>query len=169
MNTNDGWLYGAGDLKIGKIIDGSESEGKKLKAKFLKSLPAIGHLRDAVSAKAKSSGYLKGLDGRTIPIRSAHAALNTLLQGAGAAICKTWVVFVEAELKRRGLKHGWSGDYALCAFSHDEQQFACRTPEIAAIVAEVCTSEITKVGEHYAFKCRLNGESKTGRNWSETH
>ena len=164
-----GFLYGAGDEKIGKIVGKGADEGKKLKAKFLRGLPALKHLKDAVSAKKKTQGNLKGLDGRLVHIRSAHAALNTLLQSAGALVCKQWVVMVEDELQAQGLKHGWDGDYALCAWSHDEVQIACRTPEIANTVSAVCTAQVTVVGELFNFKCRLNGEAKQGTTWAQTH
>lgn len=163
------FLYGAGDAKIGAIVGGAAKEGKKLKAKFLAGLPALKYLKEAVQDKAKSAGNLRGLDGRSIFVRSAHAALNTLLQGAGALVCKQWVVSVMSELKARGLKHGWDGDFALCAWSHDEVQIACRTQEVADVVRMVACSMVTRVGEQFNFKCRLNGEAKQGTTWAETH
>ena len=54
------------------------------------SLMVYHHLRtltDRVQREAKS-GFVKGLDGRKLTVRSAHAALNTLLQGAGAIVMK---------------------------------------------------------------------------------
>lgn len=162
------YLYGAGDDKIGKIVGGSAAHGKRLKAKFLASLPALKYLKDAVSVASKR-GYIIGLDGRHIPIRSAHAALNSLLQSAGGLICKQWLVFLEAELKARGYKHGWDGDYAFCAWVHDEVQIACRTPEMAAVVAELAPLMVTKAGEHFNLRCKLAGEAKVGKTWAETH
>ena len=164
-----GFLYGAGDAKVGQIVGGTAVDGKKLKTKFLKGLPALKYLKDAVQLKAKQDGNLRGLDGRSIHIRSSHAALNTLLQSAGALVCKQWVVTVENHLQSRGLKHGWDGDYALCAWSHDEVQIACRTPEIAYEVAKVAMESVTEVGELFNFRCRLNGEAKQGTTWAMTH
>jgi DNA polymerase I len=161
------FLYGAGDAKIGSIVGGSAGEGRKLKQKFLRSLPALGRLVDAVQQAARR-GHLLGLDGRRIYVRSSHAALNTLLQGAGAIVCKQWLVFLEEELQKH-FKHGWDGDYAFCAWSHDEVQIACRTPEIAKQVAEIATACVTKAGEHFGFRCALAGESKIGKTWADTH
>lgn len=163
-----GYLYGAGDAKIGKIVNGTEAHGKRLKAKFLASLPALKYLKDAVEVAAKR-GYIIGLDGRHIPIRSAHAALNSLLQSAGALICKQWLVFLDEELRSLGLKHGWEGDYAQVCWSHDEVQMACRTPEIASMVSSAATRMVPKTGDHFNFRCPLAGEAKTGTNWAETH
>lgn len=163
-----GFLYGAGDAKIGSIVGGTSSDGKRLKTKFLRSLPALGRLTDAVR-EASKRGYLVGLDGRRLHVRSSHSALNTLLQSAGALVCKKWLVILEEELQAAGLKHGWDGDYAFCAWSHDEVQIACRTPEIATIVANLATSCVPKAGEYFSFRCPLAGEAKMGVNWSETH
>lgn len=162
------FLYGAGDAKIGLIIGKGAAAGKLLKARFLKQTPALAKLIDAVR-KAARRGYLIGLDGRKLYVRSSHAALNTLLQSAGAILCKKWLVLLEESLRAKGLKHGWNGDYAFCMWSHDEVQIACRTPEVAEIIKEAATHCVTKAGEHFKFRCPLAGESKTGTNWMETH
>ena len=162
------FLYGAGDAKIGSIVGGNAAHGKRLKSKFLRSLPALGRLVTAVGDAAKR-GYLTGLDGRKIHVRSSHAALNTLLQGAGALVCKKWLVILEEQLQAAGFKHGWDGDYANCAWSHDEVQIACRTPEIAQKVAEIATHCVLLAGEHFKFRCPTAGESKIGKTWADTH
>ena len=38
-------MYGAGDAKIGKIVGGDATVGKRLKKKFLAGTPAISSLR----------------------------------------------------------------------------------------------------------------------------
>lgn len=162
------YLYGAGDEKIGKIVKGTAAHGKRLKANFLAKTPALKYLKDAVAVAAKR-GYIVGLDGRHIPIRSAHAALNSLLQSAGALICKQWLIYLEEALQARGLKHGWDGDYCFCAWVHDEVQIACRNAEVAAIVAELAPLMVAKAGESFNLRCPLAGEAKVGKTWAETH
>lgn len=163
------YLYGAGDAKIGKIVGGTELHGRRLKASFLAKTPALKYLKDAVAVAAKTKGYIVGLDGRRVPIRSAHAALNSLLQSAGAIICKQWLVFLEEELQARGLKHGPDGDYMFCAWVHDEVQIACRTEAVSKLVAELAPAMVTKVGEFFNFRCPLAGDAKVGQTWAETH
>lgn len=162
------FLYGAGDGKIGTVVNGSAADGRKLKTKFLNSLPALGKLVRQVQ-EASKRGYLLGLDGRKIYVRSSHSALNTLLQGAGAIVCKKWLVVLEEHLQQAGLKHGWDGDYCFCAWSHDEVQIACRTPEIADQVATTATDCVRIAGEFYGFRCPTAGESKRGTTWADTH
>ena len=162
------FLYGAGDEKIGSVVNGSATEGRKLKSKFLRSLPALGELVKSVKESA-GRGYLIGLDRRKIYVRSAHSALNTLLQGAGAIVCKKWLVLLEERLISLGLKHGWDGDYCFCAWSHDEVQIACRNDEIADMVAKAATDCVALAGEYFNFRCPLAGESKKGTTWADTH
>jgi DNA polymerase-1 len=163
------FLYGAGDEKIGSVVNGSAVDGRRLKSKFLRSLPALGELVKSVKESA-GRGYLVGLDKRKIYVRSAHSALNTLLQGAGAIVCKKWLVLLEEQLSAKlGLKHGWDGDYCFCAWSHDEVQIACRTQEIADKVAETATDCVRLAGEYFNFRCPLAGEAKKGTTWADTH
>jgi DNA polymerase I-like protein with 3'-5' exonuclease and polymerase domains len=157
-----GFLYGAGEEKIGKIIGKGAGEGRKIKNKFLKKLPALKYLKDAVSDAAKERGWLKGLDGRIIPIRHSHAALNTLLQSAGAIICKTWYVFINRAIKNSNL------DAQIVAFIHDEVQLLVKEGQEDA-TGQLIQRAMRDVEQHFGFRCRLDSEYKYGRNWADTH
>lgn len=173
------FLYGAGDAKIGKIIGGDASDGKRIKRKFLKATPAIKNLRDAVQNAIVETDhgkvvrwkrhYLKGLDGRLLYVRSPHSALNLLLQSAGALVCKKWIVRTEERLIQRGLKHGWDGDFAYMAWIHDEIQVACRTKEIAEIVVEEAQAAMRDAQEFFGFRMQLDTEGIIGKNWCDCH
>ena len=161
-----GFLYGAGPAKIGSIVGGSEKEGRKLIAKFMKATPAIKLLREAVSASVKKNGYLKGLDGRELPIRSDHAALNTLLQSAGAVLSKKATVILYENLTAMG--YIWGVDYAQVAHVHDEVQLIARK-EIADVIGQEAVKSFQQAGEYYNFRCPITGEYKVGHNWADTH
>ena len=161
-----GFLYGAGDQKIGEIVGKGSTEGKKLKKKFLSELPALRELRKKVQKKAQDFGAIKGLDGRRVPVRSKHAALNTLLQSAGAIICKRWVIETHKLLEENGFKCGQ--DYSQVAFVHDEIQLSVKE-EYADRIGELCTKAIVITGDRYGLRIPLTGEYKVGTNWSETH
>jgi hypothetical protein len=175
------WLYGAGDAKIGKIVKGDRSTGKRLKTAFLSKNPAIANLKKAIETalvaemhrgrvRKWKKKWLRGLDGRQVHVRYLHAALNTLLQSAGALICKMWLVLTERMLvEEKGLTHGWSGDFAMLAWVHDEFQAACRSEEIAQIVKETAQEAMRKTGEIFGFRVQLDTEGKIGRNWAECH
>lgn len=168
------FLYGAGDEKIGSIVlpnaskDEQKREGKKLKKKFLKSFPALKSLLDAVKAAA-ARGYLRGLDGRKVYVRSAHAALNTLLQSAGALVCKQWLVCLEDILTAEGLIHGWHGDFCFCAWVHDEVQIACRNQTIADRIGQACKEAMARTAEIFNFRCPLEADFAIGKTWADTH
>lgn len=161
-----GWLYGAGEEKIGKIVHGGVKEGKRLKAKFFKAYPQIKQLMDAVQNAVKTRGYLVGLDGRKMKTRSEHSALNLLLQGAGALIMKR--ALIEFHQLARDNKLVLGEDYHFVLNVHDEFQIECK-PEVADLVADLGPKAIQNAGKHYDFRCPLDGEAKVGDNWAETH
>ena len=164
-----GFLYGAGDAKIGSIVGGDAARGKALKTQFLAGLPALGNLVKAVKTKAKQHRSLNALDGGLLHVRSDHAALNTLLQSAGALICKKWGVTLERMLLERGYKHGWDGDFAFLAWVHDEYQIAARTKELAEEIGEVSRLAMKETEAYYAFRCPLDVDFKVGKTWAECH
>ena len=155
------FLYGAGPSKIGTVVGGSWAEGEELIAKFLKNMPKLNTLRNNV-AKAAMSGKITGLDGRKLHIRHEHAALNTLLQGAGAIVCKQWLV----EMDRMIWEHGL--DAKLVASVHDEYQFEVAKPDIDSFT-KVTKEAMKTTQEILNFKCDLDCDYKVGNNWAETH
>jgi hypothetical protein len=160
-----GFLYGAGPEKLGEIVGGGKREGTKLRNRFLKKTPAIRQLREEVSKKVKAQGWLRGLDGRRIPIRSEHAALNSLLQSAGAIICKQWLVILHQQLKLKGIT-----GVTQVAFVHDEVQLVVQGDESKSKeIGEIAIDAIRLTGDFYNFKLPLTGEYNIGRNWAETH
>ena len=159
-----GFLYGAGDEKIGSIIGKGAKEGKRIKKKFLDKTPALKALREDVT-RAASKGWIKGLDGRRIPIRHSHAALNTLLQSAGAIICKRWYATIEEKLRSNNYT---CGDVSIVAFVHDEVQVQVKKgleDEIGKLILESMRDTET----YYSFRCRLDAEYNYGSSWADTH
>ena len=153
------FLYGAGDAKIGSIVGGSAAHGKRLKTAFLENTPALADLRAETMADAET-GFLTGLDGRRIRVRSAHAALNTLLQGAGAVVMKQAIVILYDLLERV--------DFKLVAQVHDEWQIECR-PEDADFIGKSCVNAMVFAGEVLQLNCPLDGEYRIGTSWCDTH
>ena len=159
-------LYGAGDQKMGQIIGGGAAEGQKLKRKFFSSLPALARLQADVQRKVKHGGELIGLDGRILPIRSSHAALNMLLQSAGAVVMKVALIQLFHLLNGLMWQHG--REYAFVANIHDEFQ-AEVTPDKAETFGKLAVESIQHAGKQLKLNVRLDGEFKIGNNWAETH
>ena len=161
-------LYGAGDAKLGSIIDGTKNDGAKLRDKFLHDLPAFGKLIDQVKAASKR-GWLVGLDGRKIHMRRdnngdvmTHKALNTLLQGAGAIVMKESMVRLDSTAKAANL------DFLKVIDMHDEGQADVLTAhaEQYGLLAE---QSIRDAGTHFNLNIPLDAEYKAGHSWAETH
>ena len=165
-------LYGGGAKKTGSIVVPNESEhtqyeiGKKTIDTFYKNLPAIKQLKDLIDKRITERGYLIGIDGRRLQIRSRHSALNQLLQSTGAVLMKKATCILYSDLEMQGLKH--NQDWGFCVFCHDEWQILTR-PQHADIVAAVSVKAIEKAGEHFNLKCPFTGEYRIGQNWQETH
>lgn len=144
--------------------------GKALKAKFLKRTPGLQKLTGGIRKRLETSKYIRGLDGRRLFIRHKHAALNTLLQSAGAVICSAWMCRVDLVLQEEeGLKHGWDGDYVILGWIHDELQFAARTKELAERIGSIAKQAAQEIGDLFDFLCPLDGEFKVGSTWADTH
>jgi DNA polymerase I-like protein with 3'-5' exonuclease and polymerase domains len=155
------FLYGAGASKIGSIVGGNSNTGNRLINSFLEGTPALQYLRSKVSVDA-SKGYVPGLDGRKIWVRHEHAALNSLLQGAGAIVMKKALVILNDKFKRYNI------DAKFVANVHDEWQIEC-SADIADVVGKAAVQSIKEAGIAYNLRCPLDGEYKVGRNWRETH
>ena len=155
------FLYGAGAEKIGKIIGGNAKIGAALKARFLRKVPGLHKLLDAISEAAKR-GYLVGITGRRLFIRSPHSAPNTLLQSLGAYVSKQWMIVFHQKLKEEGLnvkQLGWS---------HDELNVEC-DKEDAKRVAELLEVSAMQAGKELGIKIPIEAESKIGRTWYDVH
>ena len=155
------YLYGAGDEKIGSIAGGGRNVGRKLKAKFLEGTPALAVLKDNVATSA-SKGYLTGLDGRKVFIRSEHAALNSLLQSAGALIMKQALIILDKYATI------WGINYKIVGNIHDEFQVEVREDQ-AGRFGSLAASCIEAAGIHFKLRCPLAGDYKIGNSWAETH
>jgi len=155
------FLYGAGDAKIGSIVGGSAKAGASLKSKFLAQTPALASLLERVK-RLSTKGYVPGLDGRLIWVRSEHAALNSLLQGAGAIVMKKALCIFYDKIKA----NKWP--VKLVANVHDEFQFEC-SKEVAEEAGQAARLSIIEAGQFYKLRCPLDGEYKIGKSWRETH
>lgn len=156
-----GVLYGAGAAKAGSIVGGNSTKGKKLIDSFINNTPGLASLKKKIS-KFMDKGHLPGLDGRRVWIRSEHAALNTLLQSAGAIIAKQWLVEATKLLQENRI------DAKLIAFVHDETQWEVKA-EHAEKAARIIEQAATEAGKVLKFRCPVDAEGKVGFNWRETH
>ena len=155
------FLYGAGDSKIGSIVGGTARDGKRLKEKFLRNTPALRTLRERVGV-ASGRGYVLGLDGRRVAVRSEHAALNTLLQSAGAIVMKKALCILDEYATLYGI------DYKFIGNIHDEIQTEVAEKD-ADWFGKLAASCVEAAGLHFKLNCPLAGDYQIGTDWSQTH
>jgi DNA polymerase I len=155
------FLYGAGAGKIGSIIGGSSADGHLLMTRFLRNTPALEALKEVVS-NAATKGWVRGLDGRHLMVRSEHSALNTLLQGAGAIVMKKALIILQKKINC-GIINA-----SFCANVHDEWQIEV-PQEDAERVGRMAVESIEEAGKHFNLRCPLTGEYNVGNTWKDTH
>jgi DNA polymerase I-like protein with 3'-5' exonuclease and polymerase domains len=151
-------IYGAGDAKLG---NGSARRGLAIRRGLMASMTGYQEL-DAKVKKIAAKGSLPGLDGRRVWVRNEHAALNTLLQSAGAIIAKQWLVELHKSLECatiEALQINWS---------HDEVELECR-PEDAERVGIIAVEAAAKAGAVLGLRCPVGAEYKIGKNWYDVH
>jgi len=182
-------MYGAGDYKLGLTTVEDFTEEKK--ARFYKRYPAgkkrsqalvrlgrkrrqllmegitgFGELVERIKKRAKQRGWLRGLDGRRVYCRAQHAALNTLLQSAGAIVMKKALVLMDEDFQARGWVPG--EHYEFVGNIHDEVQIES-DEELADEVGRIAARAIERAGECYRFRVPLAGDYAVGDSWAETH
>ncbi len=158
-----GFVYGAGDEKIGKIVGGTKHRGEILRKTFLDNLPKLKQLIEETQLEA-SRGFIWGLDGRKVWVRRKNAALNTKLQSAGAIVCKTWLVYMQKEIDKRGLRAYLVGSI------HDEYQFEVH-PDDVEQMGEVSRLAMCMTRNKLNVKVPLDADGmwRAGKTWVDTH
>ena len=166
------FIYGAGDVKLGHSLSPELSDAQKktlggeLRRKFLDAIPGLEPLVDAVKLKVRSTGRLRGLDGRPIFCRAEHSSPNFLLQSAGAIISKRWVVIGQQMIDDAGLTY--DRDYTRCAYVHDEVQMSVVPAEVdrMKMLLEAAAPE---AGKYYNLRVPIGACADHGSSWQETH
>lgn len=192
------YLYGAGSLKLGTIIydDYTEKQRTAFNAKFAAGLarekalaslglrakkrveqgiPALGRLQEVVKRIA-AKGTITIIDGGAVRIRSAHAALNSLLQGSGSILVKKAMVMLFERLRAEGfVPNPMTGAWlrgneliALVACVHDEVQLEADA-HLAEWLGQLAADAMRDAGEALGLRVPTAGAFAVGDNWRDTH
>lgn len=172
-------LFGAQDPSLGEYVQDALKDAGLPRAPLpnreLGALARHGLFRaikgfskfDEALVEAIKKGYLKGPDGRRVPIRSKHSKLVFLMQAGESAVMKlAAVLFHFTRAPEAGLVHGQ--DFAYCAHVHDEHQLEARA-EVAELVGKTYAACIVEAGVLLKLSCPLAGSFDIGDNWSSTH
>jgi DNA polymerase-1 len=166
------YLYGASDRKLTQILkesNGKVRDGKEARRRLNEGINGLGKLAALIHKRAKR-GYIKGLDGRRVPIISEHSALNFTLQSAGAILMKKALqVFHYDMCASEGyVVNDMPVHFNYCANVHDEVQMSCE-PDHAEKLGGMFADAITKAGEELCLRCPTSGSYDIGSSWKETH
>lgn len=165
------FIYGAGDAKIGSIINGTEQAGRRIRTQFLAANPKLAEAIATTKSAAKR-GYLVGYDGRKIYLRrdtntgevQIHKALNTRLQTGGAVVMKWAMVILDHWIREAGLQ-----DVAHKVIDmHDEAQWEV-DEQYADTIGLMGQQAIVAAGITLELGVPLAAEYKVGTNWAMTH
>ena len=154
-------MAGIGIAKRGLGLIGK----KKIKKLLFSKIPALPKLTNAIKRKLETSKYIKALDGRLLHCRSAHSALNFLIQSCGSILVKKATTLLHEQLF---VRYEYPKDFAMVAHIHDEMQLQVRE-DIAHDVGRLAVEAVKKAGESFELRCPLDAEYKIGNNWAETH
>lgn len=168
----DGFLYGAGNEKVGTLVNGTAEDGRKIKEKFLQSLPSLAKLIADKQNEAKK-GYVTSLDGRPVRITKStnykgdvdydtRKALNSLLQSSATIYFKKWAVVVDDLIKVNEI------DAKVMILYHDEIA-ADVSPEHVEVYKKILKDALEITDTYYKVNCRNDIEIKVGKNWADTH
>ena len=168
-----GMLYGCGAMKAGTIINPNEKDPEVLRQlgssainSFMKGVPALKSLKENIASTIQSRGYLRGLDQRALFCRSEFKGLNLLLQAAGALIMKQVVINLHNNLSELGLVH--ERHWIQHAMIHDEIQVSC-PKDLTETIREQAMRAFPQAQEFFGFRCKIDGDSRVGSTWAQTH
>lgn len=153
-------MYGAAAPKIAKTLGVSVKEGAIIRNMFLERL-GLKELIEECQHEQRN-GRVSLCDGSQVICPSPHAALNYKLQGGGARVMAQGSIFLAQTIRQEGFDSLKVGDI------HDEWQFDV-APSDAQPHADAGVDAIRRAGEALSLRVPLDGESKIGKTWAETH
>ena len=169
-----GMLYGCGSVKAGSIIDPNLKDEEELRMLgrdaidgFMRGVPALKALKLEIDKTIGLRGYLIGLDRRQLYCRSAFKGLNVLLQSAGAILMKQVVINIQNNIEN-SLGLAYDHDWQQLLMVHDEVQIACK-PQYTEAIREQAILAFPQAQEFFGFRCNIEGDSRVGSDWSQTH
>lgn len=183
-NVEYGFLFGAGDAKLGLYFEkdaraagrkppkaSRSAMGKQVRKLLMDNITGLEAVLTPANAAVKATGKLRGLDRRSLWAPRdkrtgrvmTHVTLNTILMSDEAIVMKQAIV-----LATERLAHFGEDRCRLVMWVHDELQFEC-VPEIAEEVAGIVKDSIRDAGPALGFRCPLEGDAKIGKTWRDTH
>ena len=155
-------LFGGSAEKVATDLGIPVAQAKMIIEALFAALPALPELLRRLEAEWKQKGYITGIDGRAIFVRSKHMLLVYLLQCLEAVVIKRFIVLVYNAAKEAGL------DFMLVTTMHDECQWLVKDAHVA-LFKMIAEAAIETVNNEYDLWCPQGIDIHTGATWSECH
>lgn len=158
------FLLGAGVSKVAQILGCSIEEARRAIADFLEFYPGLKDLKQTRIPQDAKRGFFIGLDNRPVICDNTHLMLAGYLQNGEVLVMK----YARRIWRDRMIAEKIPAVFV--NFVHDEWQTEVPDDDdIAKYVGECQVSAIIQAGIDLNLNCPLNGETKIGYNWQETH
>jgi len=172
--------YGCQAPTLADTLGCSKERAQLLLDNFWASNTALAGFREAVEAEYRSNGktvlkdmghyvrketvggWIEGLDGRKIFIRSPHACVNAKFQSGGSIVVKMATIFMNKWIKEQGL------DAHQVIHMHDEIQFDCAVKDVERLKT-ICKRAWVEAGKYFNLNVPITGDAQVGKCWAETH
>ena len=180
-NFNFAWKFGASDNKLGEMVDKGKNVGGDIREEIRNVFPAQAALVDKLTEEWRSNaktrindwgkleyynGWIIGLDGRPIHIKSEHQILVYMLQSDEAIYMSKVYCQVYKDLCEH---YTWGKDFGIVCFYHDEVTVEIKE-EYANEAALIIEQAFTKVSDFFEMlHCPQGGEAEIGDNWCVIH
>ena len=162
-NTFFALIYGASSRKIGTMLGIPMRKASSLVSRLFDERPAMRRLISRIKRRASSGGSLVGLDGRKLTPRSEHAAVNLLVQSAGACVSKRAALNLQFKIHM----NNWE-DVHIVGFIHDEMIIEVTDDHVSAVIRG-SVEAFQETTQQYNLDCPMDGDAQIGMNWSEIH
>lgn len=140
--------------------------GSVVKRLLYENINGLEEFTDSLRQQLSRYGWVLGIDGRRIHVDQQYSILNRRLQSDGGIIMKYAMINHKRLIEAEGLilDRDWFYQFMV----HDEYQ-CVHPPEHTELFQWAGNESIRMVTEQLNLHCPMDGESKTGANWSETH
>ena len=156
------YLLGGGNAKLGALLGVSAQKGARIKNKFTNSFPGLKELLQKIQGEVDRTGRLTLCDGAKALVPEARLALAYLLQGDESRIMRQAGIYVDEDVRRKGLDVLKVGDI------HDEWQSDVSIGDTEEYL-RVCTEAFKRAGETFRYNLPIECDGKVGKTWAETH
>ena len=161
--VNYGIMYGAGVAKVQSILGCTFPQAKVRYGQWWSANPALKQLREKIKrALVKHPGYLKGIDGRKIFVRSEHSAMNALFQNAGSMIFKVACIMIYKRMRKKNIR----GHFVLQF--HDEVNAEIHKDDTEKY-SKTVSKAFKDAGEYLNLNVPMEGNVMEGETWAEVH